>query len=104
MGKIFTNKRIWKILVVAMLFIMAVQIIAPTTVVFADTPDRERTEDSVQSSGGTLATPIASLVAGIGDGILYLMHRFIMGQDIYPIITVTDEMGEESGDRSNKSE
>ena len=102
MEKFFTNKRIWKMLVIAILVIMTFQIIIPATVVFADTPERERTEDSLQSTGGTLATPIASLVAGVGDGLLYLMHRFIMGQDIYPIITVTDEVVNENEPRNNK--
>ena len=43
MEKFFTNKRIWKMLVIAILVIMTFQIIIPATVVFADTPERERT-------------------------------------------------------------
>ena len=87
MESFFTNKKIWKTIVIVLLFIMAIQIITPMTAVYAD-PDPEKEDvsnfdgseggDNVQW-GGILIKPVLSFLLTIGDGAMYLMHSAIMG-------------------------
>ncbi len=68
--KIFTNKSIWKKLVVALLIILSFQIIVVKPV------DADAAE-----FGGKLLSPILSLLVGLGDGINDLVSRAIMGSN-----------------------
>lgn len=88
MEKFFTNKKIWKMLIVAFLVIMAVQVLAPATAVYAD----EEPTDAAQSGDnlverGILMRPIMSLLVSAGDGVMSILHSQIMGQenDLLPI-------------------
>ena len=90
MERIFTNKSIWKKIVVAILIIMAFQVIFSTPIVNAKDPD----DASQQGDGdntlwaGILMRPILSLVVTIGDGIVSILHNTIMGQDNGTLLTI----------------
>ncbi len=82
MEKFFTNKKIWKMLIVAILVIMAVQVIVPTTVVFAE----EEASDEAQDGDnvlykGILMRPILSFLVSTGDAVMNLLHSQVMGQE-----------------------
>ncbi|MBR3163163.1 MAG: hypothetical protein IKF17_03580 [Clostridia bacterium] len=93
MSKIFTNKKIWKIVVIAILVIMAVQVIAPTTVFAAEPDDAapDKSEDNLVSRG-ILMRPIISLLVSAGDGVMSILHSQILGQEnsLLPIDLDTD--------------
>ena len=81
MEKFFTNKKIWKKIVVVILIIMAFNILTPIMPVFAD---GDENSDAAQDGDnlvdkGILMRPIMSLFVSIGDGLIYVMHQFIMG-------------------------
>lgn len=82
MLKIFTNKKIWKMLILVILVIMAVQILTPTTIVYAkeDDSDAAQEGDNIVSRG-ILMRPILSFVVSIGDGAMSILHSQIMGQE-----------------------
>lgn len=90
MERIFTNKSIWKKIVIVILVIMAFQTIfsMPRAVYAVDEED-----DAAPSDGdnllykGILMRPIMSLIVTLGDGVMNLLHHAIMGQDI-TIVTV----------------
>lgn len=79
MEKFFTNKRIWKKIVVAILIIMAFNIFTPIMPVFADDNDDSAQDGDNLVDRGILMRPIMSLFVSIGDGLIYVMHQFIMG-------------------------
>ncbi len=66
--KIFTNKSIWKKIVIAILIVLSFQMVMMKPV----------QADAVEF-GGKLLSPILSLLVGIGDGINDLIGRTIMG-------------------------
>ena len=66
--KIFTNKSIWKKLVIAVLIILSFQIVTMQPV-----------QADVVEFGGKLMGPIMSLLVSIGDGINDTIGRTIMG-------------------------
>lgn len=66
--KIFTNRNIWKKLIIALLIILSFQIVT-TKPVHAD----------VVQFGGKLMTPIMSLIVSLGDGINDILASAIMG-------------------------
>ncbi len=68
--KIFTNKNIWKKIVVALLIILSFQIIMIKPV-----------EAENESFGGKLLSPILSLLVGLGDGLNDMVSRAIMGSN-----------------------
>ena len=70
--KIFANKKIWKRLVIILLFITVFSFVTPKSV-FADDDDT--------TIGGTLMKPICNLLVGLCDGVVNLLHRFIVGED-----------------------
>lgn len=98
MERLFTNKKIWKMLIVAFLVIMAVQIITPTTVVFADTEptDAAQKGDNLLWAG-ILMRPILSLLVTLGDGVINLLHSVIMDQDTSLITVEAGEWWEKAG-------
>lgn len=66
--KIFTNKSIWKKIVIALLLILAFQVIMVKPV-----------QADVVEFGGKLMSPILSLLTSLGDGINDIIARSIMG-------------------------
>lgn len=66
--KIFTNNNIWKKLVIALLIILSFQVIVMKPV-----------QADVVEFGGKLISPIMSLLVTIGDGIMDVIGRTIMG-------------------------
>ncbi|MBR3254875.1 MAG: hypothetical protein IKF97_01405 [Clostridia bacterium] len=79
MEKIFTNKSIWKKIVVAILIVMAFQVLFSVPVVRADGEDDAAQEGDNIVDRGILMRPIMSLCVSIGDGLIYNMHQYIMG-------------------------
>lgn len=69
--KFFENKKIWKKIVIMLLLVMFFQFAFITPV-----------KASVEEVGGTLLSPVMSLVVGLGDGIMDVLHDFIMGQSM----------------------
>ena len=82
MEKIFTNKSIWKKIVVAVLIVMAFQAFISVPVVHAE-PDEAYGEDDGDALGwgGVLLKPLMSLLVTVGDGIMEIMHSAIMGTE-----------------------
>lgn len=82
MEKFFTNKSIWKKIVVAVLIIMSFQVFSSIQIpVYADTSDEKLAEGDNITFGGVLLRPVVSLFVTIGDGIVNLLHMQIMGQE-----------------------
>lgn len=81
MEKIFTNKSIWKKIVVAVLVIMAFQFITFVPMVNATEEDYGEEEGDALGWGGILLKPLMSLLVTIGDGIMEIMHSSVMGVD-----------------------
>lgn len=85
MERFFTNKRIWKMLIVAFLLIMAVQVLTPMKTVYAAKEEDETVTDYDGDGGdnilwgGVLIRPVLSLLVTIGDGIMNILHSTIMG-------------------------
>ncbi len=61
--KFFENKKIWKKIVIMLLFIMFFQFALTTTPVMA----AEDEDEGDTSFGGILISPIMSLLVGLGD-------------------------------------
>ena len=80
MGKIFTNKNIWKKIVVAILVIMAFQIFCPVQIVKAEDEYGVEEGDNL-GWGGVLLKPLLSFTLTICDGIMNILHSAIMGTD-----------------------
>lgn len=76
--KIFTNKSIWKKIVIALLLVLAFQAIMVKPV-----------QADVVEFGGKLMSPILSLLTSLGDGINDIISRSIMGANatLYKIET-----------------
>ena len=73
--KIFANKNIWKKLVIIFILFSSITFFIP---------------EPVQASvGGTLMEPICSSLIGIGDGIVNVLHKFIIKQEV-SLIRVSD--------------
>ncbi len=79
--KIFTNKSIWKKIVIALLLVLAFQAIMVKPV-----------QADVVEFGGKLMSPILSLLTSLGDGINDIIARSIMGANttLYRIETGSD--------------
>ena len=78
MEKFFTNKSIWKKIVVAVLIVMAFQFIVSTPIVRAD-GDYKYEEGDALGWGGVLLKPLMSLIVTLGDGVMDIMHSAVMG-------------------------
>lgn len=72
--KIFANKNIWKKLVLILLIITIFSFGAPKTV------QADNDEDS-GGIGGVLMKPICNILVGIGDGVVNVIHRFVVDQE-----------------------
>lgn len=68
--KIFTNKSIWKKIVIALLLVLAFQVVLVKPV-----------QADVVEFGGKLMSPILSLLTSLGDGINDIIARSIMGSN-----------------------
>lgn len=90
MEKIFTNKSIWKKIVVAILIVMAFQVFGSAPIVRATTDDAAQEGDNLLWAG-ILMRPVLSLLLTIGDGITNLLHNVVMGQQ-QTLIPVNNEM------------
>lgn len=79
--KIFTNKSIWKKIVIALLLVLAFQAVMVKPV-----------QADVVEFGGKLMSPILSLLTSLGDGINDIIARSIMGANttLYRIETGSD--------------
>lgn len=98
MENFFTNKKIWKMLIIAILVIMTMQIITPATVVFAvDEPEDAAQEGDNLLWAGILMRPILSLLVTVGDGVMNLLHSTIMVQDTSLITVEAGEWWEKAG-------
>ena len=75
--KIFANKSIWKKLVIVFVVINLFTFMAPKPV--------------AASVGGTLAEPICNFLVGVGDGVVNILHKVIMGQDTTLVILDKEE-------------
>ena len=65
--KIFANKNIWKKILIIFVLLTSVSFVKP---------------EPVQAGvGGELMEPICDLVVGLGDGIIGVLHKLILGQD-----------------------
>ena len=91
MEKIFTNKSIWKKIVVAILIVMAFQILFSVPVVRADGEEDAAQEGDNLLWAGILMRPILSLFLTVADGTVNLMNNVIMGQQ-QTLIPVNNEM------------
>ena len=70
---IFANRRIWKKLVIVLLLITIFAFVVPQSV--------QASDDDETSIGGTLMKPICNLLVGLCDGVLNLLHRFVVDSD-----------------------
>ena len=69
--KVFANKSIWKKLVFILLFITIFSFAVPQTV---------HASDDDTSLGGKLMKPIINLIVGLGDGVVNILHKFLLQQ------------------------
>lgn len=95
MERFFTNKRIWKKLIIIMLVIMAFQTFGITPVVRADDPDARQAGDNFLFAG-ILMRPIMSFFVTLADGVVNLLHSVIMGQDVTLITVEGDDWWEKA--------
>lgn len=80
---IFTNKRIWKKIAIALVFVILIEALLTNPVMGAD----------VIEGGGKLLKPIFSLFVTIGDGVMNLLHSSIMNIDATLIKVDTESPG-----------
>lgn len=79
--KIFTNKGVFKKLLIVIIAILLFSAVVPTKVSYA-------ADDVASKVGGTLLSPIASLMIGFGDVVMNLIHNIIYDMDSsYILIT-----------------
>ena len=71
--KIFANKKFRRRLVITFLIVYLLTAIFPTIV--------QATENAMETYGGSLLEPIFKLLVGLGDGIISIMHRLLIGQN-----------------------
>lgn len=79
MEKIFTNKSIWKKIVVAILIVMAFQMLVSVPRVYATGEHIAPVANFVFE--GVLVNPVISLVMTMCDGVIGVLHSSILGQD-----------------------
>ena len=77
--KIFANKSIWKKILIVFLLLISISFIKP--------------EPVRAGVGGELMEPICDLVVGIGDGLIGVLHKLVLGQDITMITINLGGMG-----------
>lgn len=73
--KLFTNKKVWSKIIVILIFLLLFQFVS-VNYTFAGDDD-----DVVLEVGGKLLSPILSLLVGLGDAVVDIMHKAIMGVD-----------------------
>ena len=78
MEKVFTNKSIWKKIVIAILVVMTFQVIVFAPIVKADDAYNGEEGDAL-GWGGVLLKPVMSLLLTLGDGVMQILHSSIMG-------------------------
>ena len=71
--KIFANKNIWRKIVIVFLLISVFSFVAPEPV------EAKKTDMSV---GGTLMEPICDLLVGACDGVINIIHKILIKQDL----------------------
>ena len=71
--KIFTEKGIFKKLIIVLIVIIAFNAVIPTSVSFAS--------DAASKVGGTLLSPVASLMIGLGDVVMNIIHNVLYDMD-----------------------
>lgn len=71
--KIFTEKGIFKKLIIVLIVIIAFNAVIPTSVSFAS--------DAASKVGGTLLSPVASLMIGLGDVVMNIIHDVLYDMD-----------------------
>lgn len=79
--KFFTNKSIWTKIIIVLIFVILFEFVVTKPSLGAEVTD------AVVEGGGKLLTPIMSLVASLGDGIMTILQDAIMGNNatIMPI-------------------
>lgn len=82
--KIFTNKSIWRKIVIALLIVLLFNIVVMKPIHAADA------SNDVLEGGGKLLKPIFSLLVTIGDGVINVLHSSVMGVD-ETLIVVNNE-------------
>ncbi len=73
--KIFTNKSLFKKLIIVIIAIMIFSAIIPPKVSFA-----EEEEDRLTGVAGALAKPVVSLLIGLGDILMDVIHKMMFDQ------------------------
>lgn len=72
--KLFTNKKVWSKIIVILIFLLLFQFVSVNYTFATD-------DDVVLEVGGKLLSPILSLLVGLGDAVVDIMHKAIMGVD-----------------------
>lgn len=72
--KLFTNKKVWSKIIVILIFLLLFQFVS-VNYTFATG------DDVVLEVGGKLLSPILSLLVGLGDAVVDILHKAIMGVD-----------------------
>lgn len=72
--KLFTNKKVWSKIIVILIFLLLFQFVS-VNYTFATN------DDVVLEVGGKLLSPILSLLVGLGDAVVDILHKAIMGVD-----------------------
>lgn len=94
MERLFTNKSIWRKIVIVFLIIIVFQYVCSISlpIVYADDDDGTKMDGDNVVEKGILMKPIMSLVTSLGDGIMYVIHYSIMGPQPSLIhISLTDD-------------
>lgn len=77
------NKFIFKLIASLCIFLVIIN--------FGMSPKARAEDDPVSAVGGTLLDPIASLLAGLGDGVMQIIQKLIMGTDATVTYDNSDE-------------
>lgn len=82
----FTNKSIWSKIIIVLIFVLVLEFIIAKPTLGAEVTD------NIVEGGGKLLTPVMSLVASLGDGLIGLAHNAILGvtETMAPIDTEAD--------------
>ncbi len=70
----FTKKGFVRKIIIVLIFLTIFNFLHPNIVVQADTIEKQ----NASLPGGVLLSPVISLVTAIGDGVMSLLHRFIL--------------------------
>ena len=73
--RFFTNKSIWTKIIIMLIFVLIFEFIVTKPSLGAEVTD------AVVEGGGKLLTPVMSLVASLGDGIMTVMQDVVMGNN-----------------------